>query len=708
MSERATHDFPPGGHAPGAGQPLVQVSGLHVEYRTRSGAFEALHDIGFQLRAGEVLGVVGESGCGKSTLAAAMMGLLPPNGRVASGEIQVAGEDLLALDPAHLRRLRGERVSIIFQDPLTSLNPTFPIATQMVNAQRAHDLGDGDRDRRQRAVEMLERVGIPDPDDRVDSYPHQFSGGMRQRIMIATALLLGPKLLIADEATSALDVTLQAQILALLRRLCREQGTAIMLISHDLGVISELSERVVVLYAGRVAEAGELDEILSRPKHPYTRKLIAAVPSRHRRDERLATIRGRVPSLAALPPGCTFANRCDYAQPVCEEGEPHVFQADGHGARCLIYSPPDSGYDKAAAEDVARREAADSVAPPLPQPTDEVLLSMQGLQVHFGAEAGFLARFTGRSPAPVRAVDGIDVEFRRGEAVGLVGESGSGKTTLGKALLGLAPLTGGRVAFDSQALDELDRAGWRQLRQRIQMIFQEPSGSLSPRTNVGKLLTEPYRINDVPKEDRYSVDELLAMVGLSSEQATKYPHQLSGGQARRVGIARALAVKPEFIVADEPTSGLDVSAAASVLNLLQDLRREFDLTYLVITHDLNLVGYVTDRVAVMYLGKVVEIGTADQLFDRPRHPYTQALLASIPDPVAERIADVTARVAGEIPSPQNPPSGCRFRTRCPYAEDRCAEDVPLLYDVGDGQRAACHFWEEIAADQKARTGPHES
>lgn len=690
--------------------PALAVDGLHVAYHVADGSFEALSDISFELAPGEALGVVGESGCGKSTLSSAILQLLPPNGRTAAGSVRLGGTELTELDEEALRRVRGDRIGMVFQDPLTSLNPTFRIGTQMANAMEANGVGDDAADRRRRAVEMLERVGIPDAEARIDDYPHQFSGGMRQRIMIATVLLLEPDLLIADEATSALDVTLQAQILELLRELAREQNAALIVISHDIGVISDTCESLVVLYAGRAVEAGPVADVLRDPQHPYTQSLVAAVPSYRRRDGRLATISGRVPSLTDLPSGCTFAPRCAFEQEVCSQGEPRLVEVDGAAGRrvrCLIYDPS-SSYDRAGADSTAASAATS--ANPGGAPDDGVLLGVHGLEVRFGGERSLLDRLRGHHPSPVRAVDGVDLEVRRGEVVGLVGESGSGKTTMGKAILRLAPVSGGEVRFEGTRIDDADAATWRGLRRRLQMIFQEPYGSLSPRRRVHQIVTEPYTIMDVPPEEQQEVDELLEMVGLSSEQADKYPHQLSGGQARRVGIARALAASPDVIIADEPTAGLDVSAASGILNLLGDLRRDLGLTMVLITHDLNMVGYVADRIAVMYLGSIVELGTSDAIFDAPRHPYTRALLSAIPDPATTEVSTEGGMpVRGEIPSPANPPSGCRFRTRCAFADERCARERPLLED-GAGRLVACHYAEEIAmgARRPTSTGPAQS
>ncbi|MBO0829530.1 MAG: ABC transporter ATP-binding protein, partial [Streptosporangiales bacterium] len=479
--------------------PVLQVENLHVSYRVRTHSFEVLHDICLDLAPGGVVGVVGESGCGKSTLASAMMHLLPPNGRVTSGRVSLHGRDVLRLSDRDLRRVRGREIGMVFQDPLNSLNPTVRVSTQILNALRAHAQPDQRRgDMRRDAVRMLDRVGIPDAERRIDDYPHQFSGGMRQRIMVATTLLLHPDVLICDEATSALDVTTQAQILTILTELCREQGTALVVVSHDIGVISHLADQVLVLYAGRTVESGPAAQVLAQPQHPYTRKLLAAVPSRHRRSERLMTIPGRVPSLADLPSGCTFADRCHAVQDACRGEEPPLREVAGAQARCLLEVR--DAAEPAEAEPPAEPRVADAAGREA-----SALLRTRALEVHFAGRRG--AR-------TVRAVDGVDLTLDRGEIVGLVGESGSGKTTLGKALLRLVPITGGDVSFHGTDLATLGRRQWRRTRRGLQMIFQEPYGSLSPRQRVAQLVTEPYRINDTPREQRYRVDELLALVGL--------------------------------------------------------------------------------------------------------------------------------------------------------------------------------------------------
>ncbi len=692
--------------------PLLEVDDLGISYHVRGGSLRALTDVSFAVEPGEIVGVVGESGCGKSTLSSALMRLLPPNGEISHGSVSLRGRDLGSLSSDAMRDLRGRELAMIFQDPLTSLNPVFTIGRQMLDVQRAHRSAPRGELRR-RAIELLGQVGIPDAEQRLNDYPHQFSGGMRQRIMIAMALLLEPALLIADEPTSALDVTLEAQIVELLRRLRESHGTAILFVSHDLGVVSHLCDRVIVMYAGRAVEQGTAEQIFGRPRHPYTQALLAAVPSARLRGGRLATIPGRVPSLSALPSGCAFHPRCPLAQDACRVETPRDLRLeDGARVLCHIYDPESSYRSEAvvgtaAADDLSAAEAvaalthaavgADEAAAES-ETAGDVIVRVSGLSTHFGGRRGTLARLSGQVGAgAVRAVDGVDLELRRGEVLGLVGESGSGKTTLGRTILGLESATSGHIEFDGQDLAALSRGDLRRLRRRAQMIFQDPYSSLSPRLRVAYLLTEPYRINDIGDDQRHAVDELLAMVELSSEQAQKYPHELSGGQARRVGIARALSLNPEFLVADEPTSGLDVSAAAAVLNLMKDLGRRLGLTYLIITHNLNVVGYIADRIAVMYLGQIIEVGPGERVLQAPAHPYTVGLLSAVSEPDPTRRDRRKLMVAGEIPSPRNPPPACRFHTRCPLATEICKTVTPPLAPIEAGHAVACHHWEQVRA-----------
>ena len=601
-------------------EPLLRVEGLEVSYAVEDARLRALRDVSLDVAPGEIVGIVGESGCGKSTLSSAVLRLLAGNAEVDGGRVLFEGRDLLALSEDEMRDMRGRSLAMIFQDPMTTLNPTFTVGQQLVDAQRAHRSGSRAAQRR-RAIEALAEVGLPDAAERIVDYPHQFSGGQRQRIMIATALLLEPALLIADEPTSALDVTLEAKILELLRRLRRDHGTAILFISHDLGVVARLCDRMMVMYAGRVVEEGPVDAVFADPLHPYTRALLAAMPSSRARGGRLATIPGRVPSLASPPAGCAFADRCRYAEPEFREREPALVDIGGHRVRCHRYDSESwHALPRLVAEEAAERGGHEAAAD-----LDDVLVEVRDLRVHYSGRAAKLLR---RSRGAVRAVDGVSLAVRRGEIVGLVGESGSGKTTLGETIVRLLPPTGGEVRFDGRDITAVRGRELRRFRERAQMIFQDPYSSLSPRRRVSALITEPYAINDVPPAERRDVDELLEMVGLPSELAGKYPNQLSGGQARRVGIARALALEPEFLVADEPTAGLDVSAAAAILNLMKDLRERLGLTYVVITHNLELVSFLADRIAVMYLGRVVEVGPTERIFAAASHPYTRTLLAA--------------------------------------------------------------------------------
>ncbi len=674
---------------------LFQVKNLEIRYHTREGVLTAIRDTSFEMNEGEIVGIVGESGCGKSTVASAVMRLLPPNGEISSGQILFQGRDLRQLDKEEMRAIRGKELAMIFQDPMTSLNPVFSVEGQMIDALRAHQESGEHQSRpqlRSRAVEMLDRVGIADAARQIGEYPHQFSGGMRQRIMIATALMSDPAILIADEPTSALDVTLEAQIIDLIKSLRDELGTAILYITHDLGVVAQLCDRVLVMYAGNIVEAGETLTIFEKPRHPYTRALLRSHPTRSLQAGRLRTIRGRVPSLKELPTGCKFAPRCDYALAACHTTEPRLVQIGGHRVLCHVCDEEievEETAPEAESSDFADRQERTA--------GEDVVVDVRELRTHFSDHVPLLGKVLGQRGGVVRAVDGVDIAIRRGETLALVGESGSGKTTLGRTILRLEPTTGGEILVEGQDITTLRQSALRPMRARMAMIFQDPSSSLSPRMKVSSLLLEPFHIHGIPIDGDDKVDELLEMVGLSSEQADKYPHQLSGGQARRVGIARALALNPELLVADEPTSGLDVSVAAGVLNLLKDLRERLNLTYIVISHNLNVISFIADRVAVMYLGKIVELAETPALFARPRHPYTEALMSAIPLP-DPRLRGKRERIllTGEIPSPRNPPPGCPFHPRCRYAQERCSTEVPLLQSTDRTEHlSACYFPEKV-------------
>jgi peptide/nickel transport system ATP-binding protein len=678
--------------------PILQVRHLEVKYHTREGILTAIRDASFDVNQAEIVGVVGESGCGKSTVASAVMRLLPPNGEISGGQILLRGQDLLQLDPEGMSQLRGKEVSMIFQDAMTSLNPVFSIEQQMVDALKVHRSANGGHMAlKRRAIEMLDRVGIPEPAQRITEYPHQFSGGMRQRIMIAMALLSNPALLVADEPTSALDVTLEAQILELICGLRDELKTSILYITHDLGVIARMCDRVIVMYAGNIVEAGDVYSIFDRPKHPYTQALLRSHPSHSLRERRLTTIRGRVPSLRDLPPGCKFAPRCDLAREMCQGAEPALHQVEGQAVLCHAYGPawPEAGASITPASAVP--PPTSPTGPEGVSATDQLVVATAGLRTHFGDHIALLGQILGQKGGSVRAVDGVDIQIRRGETLGLVGESGSGKTTLGRTILRLVDPTEGEIIIEGQDITRLSQGKLRPLRARMQMIFQDPSSSLTPRMKVSSILLEPFRIHSMPVDDKRKVDELLAMVGLSAEQADKYPHELSGGQARRVGIARALALHPDILVADEPTAGLDVSVAAGILNLLKDLRERLNLTYIIITHNLNVLSFIADRVAVMYLGKIVELAATEGLFSQPRHPYTEALMSAIPIP-DPRLRDTLQHIIleGEIPSARMPPPGCPFHPRCRYAEARCSAQAPRLEPMpGEAHLVACHFPDRV-------------
>ncbi|MFC4358021.1 dipeptide ABC transporter ATP-binding protein [Halobium salinum] len=688
------------------GDPLLSISDLRTQFATDRGRVKAVDGVDLTVREGETVGLVGESGSGKSVTALSAMGLVDDPGEIVSGEVKlrspelaeefrsrrknpgfVDGDvvDLTAAPEESLRAVRGGEMSMVFQDPMTSLNPALTVGEQVGESLRLHQYGgrkkdnwlnavreilpkmgnDLDEQVVERAVEVLSEVGIPEPTTRVDEYPHEFSGGMRQRVLIAIALACRPGLLVADEPTTALDVTIQAQILDLINDLQDELGMSVLMITHDLGVVAETCDRVAVMYAGEIVEEGPVEEIFGNPSHPYTYTLLESIPTEEK--ERLTPIEGNVPDLIDMPDGCNFAPRCPWAKPECTEGDipylQHGPEGVDHRSKCVLddFDTNEYGEDDALA-------AAD-------HDVGEPLLETEGLKKHFSRADGLLDEWLGLDGASVKAVDGVDLTVYDGETLGLVGESGCGKSTTGRTLLRLLEPTEGRVVFAGDDLTDLGKDDLRKKRRDMQMIFQDPMSSLDPRMTVGQIVTEPLKIHDLPAEGsgdrsareqrRERVTELLEAVGLDPNQRARYPHELSGGQRQRVGIARALAVDPDFIVADEPVSALDVSVQAQILNLMEDLQEEFGLTYLFIAHDLSVVRHICDRIAVMYLGEVVEVADTDELFADPKHPYTQALLSAIPEPDPTADTDDRVILEGDVPSPINPPSGCHFRTRCP-------------------------------------------
>ncbi len=661
------------------GESLLQVRGLRVELGTGDGAVRAVDGVDLSIQRSETFALLGESGCGKSMTALALMRLLPPVGRISDGEVLLDGLGLLDLPEASMRQERGGRVGMIFQEPMTSLNPVMRIGDQIAESVRLHDPQARDHID-DRVVELLTQVGIPDPVRRAREYPHQLSGGMKQRVMIAIALAGRPKLLIADEPTTALDVTIQAQVLTLLKDLQRDSGMAILLITHDLGVVAETADRVAVMYAGQIVENAPVKQFFSRPAHPYSRMLFRSLPDASRRDKPLTVIPGMVPPLSQRFTGCRFVARCQAATTECELREPPWLAVEQQGWRCH-YRP----------DEVVLKDAADTVPPPVSDAPD-TLMTVQDLQVYFPIRQGLLRRTVGH----VKAVDGVSLALQTGRTLALVGESGCGKTTVGKGLLQLLKPTGGRVDYAGTELTTLDGGALRKLRRDFQIIFQDPAASMNPRMLVRDIVAEGLVAQGLMKEQaarHRKVTELLAQVGLPAEAADRYPHEFSGGQRQRICIARALALQPKLIVCDEPTSALDVSVQAQVLNLLKELQHRLGLSYLFITHNISVVAYLADEVAVMYLGRIVERGPVHRVLDAPAHPYTQALLSAVPQPEPDRHHQVI-RLGGELPSPANPPTGCHFHPRCPQAMPQCHQTYPPVFSGEQGHQVAC--WLEQA------------
>lgn len=673
---RSVHDPQP--------EMVLQVEDLHTEIRMRHGVVHAVDGISLAIREGQTLGIVGESGCGKSMTAMSILRLLPPGGHITGGSVRLGGVDLLALPESEMRTRRGSDIGMIFQDPLTSLNPTMPIGAQIAEAVRLHRHVSQAK-ALDRAVEVLDMVGIARARKRIEDYPHQFSGGMRQRVVIAIALACEPRLLIADEPTTALDVTIQAQILDLIDSLRSDLGMAVMLVTHDLGVIAGHADRVSIVYAGQVVENADTAELFSRSQHRYTQALFNAMPERASdAGESLLNIPGLPPDLSQPQIGCRFAARCRFAQADCRASEPPLERLPGSaqpGHSFACYHPVGT---TAPVQLVRSRWAEREETEP------ETLLQAEHLIKEFPITHGVLQRRVGA----VSAVADVSFEVSRGRTFGLVGESGCGKTTTGRLLCGLDLPTSGVVRVEGADVSRWKGKAGRRRRRSMQFMFQDSYASLDPRMRVGSIIREPLdiqRIGTRRSRDK-TVAKLLDSVGLPRAARERYAHELSGGQRQRVGLARALALEPSLIVADEPVSALDVSVQAQILNLMRELQNTRDVTYVLISHDMGVVRYLSDRIGVMYLGKLVEVGTAEEVYLHPTHPYTRGLIDAIPsvDPEAEK--RTTLAVQGELPSAADPPSGCRFRTRCPFAKEVCALEEPTLETAGpDGHLVACHF-----------------
>jgi peptide/nickel transport system ATP-binding protein len=663
---------------------ILDIKNLTTHIQLTSSVVRAVDGIDLHLDAGETLGVVGESGCGKSMTGLSIMGLLPSGGRIVEGSIMFGDTDLARLSQAQLRKIRGNDIAMVFQDSATALNPTKTIGDQVAEPVRLHR-GLNRNDAMDRATEVLDLVGIPRPRERLDDYPHQLSGGLRQRVLIAMALACEPKLLIADEPTTALDVTIQAQILELLDRLKEQLGMAVLLITHDMGVVAGRADRINVMYAGQIIESTNTSELFAHMHHPYTQSLLASIPQLDQDTSvTLFSIPGLPPDLTDPPPGCRFAPRCHLASDRCRTDEPPL-AATTAAHRYACWHPVDGPIERPPAPQRAARLTAVDVSSGPP------LLEINNLVREFQVGNPLLPWM---SLGSVKAVSGVSLTVRAGETFGLVGESGCGKTTLGRLIVALEHPDGGQLRLSGDDVSSFGRRTLRRRRRDLQMMFQDPYASLDPRMRVGKILAEPLVIQGIG--DRRSraarIGEMLGEVGLPPSSVDRFPHEFSGGQRQRIGLARALMLNPAVIVADEPVSALDVSIRSQVLNLMKRLQAEHNLTYVVISHDLAVVKYLADRIGVMYLGRMVESGTGDDIYNRPAHPYTAGLLSAIPipDPAIERSKDAVG-VKGELPSPINPPSGCRFRTRCPRAEQRCADEVPELRSFGPGHVAACHF-----------------
>ncbi len=678
-------------------QPVVTVQNLGLAYETRKGDIHAVRDVSFELYRGETLGIVGESGCGKSTVAYGLVNYMGKNGKIVKGDIIFQGQSLVGRSEEELRRLRGDQISMVYQDPMTSLNPVLRIGEQMTEVLTVHR-GISDEEARERCVEMLRRVYMPDPEKVLHRYPHQISGGQQQRVIIAMAMLNNPALLIMDEPTTALDVTVEAAALDLVADLRRDFDTAILIISHNLGVIARVSDRVGVMYAGEMVELASVEDIYANPLHPYTQGLIRCLPKlgRDKASSILYPIRGRVPSPADLPPGCTFGPRCDYARDACRQKRIELRSIyDGHRARCLFAEEIDASQWQPT-EDLIIPDLEEVVAA---KGDSDTLLKVDELKTYYRHPSSSALSLIGLGKKEyVKAVDGVTFDLAHGKTLGVVGESGCGKSTLIKAIIGLEEVTAGQADFMGFEVKGGVRQRDLSMIRELQMVFQNPDSTMNPTYSVGQQIERPLRrFKVVPKDQiREEVVRLLRAVKLDEYYYDRLPRQLSGGEKQRVGIARALAGRPDLVLCDEPVSALDVSVQAAVLNLLLEIQARLGTTMIFIAHDLSVVRFFSDYIAVMYLGRFMEIGAADAIYAPPYHPYTESLLAAVPVPDPS-IKQEHIRLEGNVPSPLNPPSGCPFQTRCPRRSmlpDEgliCETEMPSYHEAGDGHRIFCHI-----------------
>jgi peptide/nickel transport system ATP-binding protein len=673
---------------------LLKVEDLKTQFVTERGLVKAVDGVTYDIHEGEIVGLVGESGCGKSVSQLSVLQLIPnPPGRIVGGKAIFDGQDILqyAANGAEMRSIRGGKIAMIFQEPMTSLNPALTIARQLNEVMQLH-LSMDERQARERSVELLGLVGIPDAERRVDDYPHQFSGGMRQRVMMAMAVSCNPRLIIADEPTTALDATIQAQLLEIMKEMVVRFNTAMVMVTHNLGIVARYAQRINVMYAGRIIESGTVKELWDNPLHPYTISLLRCVP---KVGKKLTPIEGSPPHLINMPPTCPFLPRCQYKTTICGrdawtglryvEGQHYVAcPVDTRSVRPTLTAP-------SSVKGVGMAESMAGVQALTARPAkDDVLLDVRNLRMYFPVTRGLLRR----KVADVKAIDDVSFKIRKGETLGLVGESGCGKTTVGRCTQRLYRPTAGEIFFEGQDVALLSKNRLKPLRRKMAVVFQDPYGSLNPRMNAGSIIGEPLRVHHLVKsnkEYREKIEDLFSMAGLDPSMTDRFPHEFSGGQRQRIAIARALAGEPSLIICDEPISALDVSIQAQIINLLQELQqRKEGLTYMFISHDLLAVQYVSTRVAVMYLGRIVEIADSQELYENTLHPYSRALLSAVPFP-DPHLEETRERIVleGDVPSPLNPPSGCHFHTRCPIAVSECSETTPPLRDVGKGHEVAC-------------------
>ncbi|MBO1269529.1 ABC transporter ATP-binding protein [Arthrobacter cavernae] len=694
------------------GDAVLSVRDLNVRFNSENGVVHAVRGVDFDLMAGKTLGIVGESGSGKSVTSMAIMGLLPTTAEI-TGSVRFKGKELLGLSDKAMCRHRGSDIAMVFQDPLSSLTPVYTVGHQIIEALTVHNPAMSKQAKESRAVELLRMVGIPSPKDRIKAFPHEFSGGMRQRVMIAIAIANDPRVLIADEPTTALDVTIQAQVLEVLHTAQEETGAAVVMITHDLGVVAGMADDIMVMYAGKPVETGTVEDIYYAPRMPYTMGLLGAVPRVDASQKNsLVPIEGTPPNLALPVTGCSFAPRCPLASDACLAGEPELWAvsgSEGHQAACI------KADSLATDVDVHRIFHAPPVPVSkfdgVPRQERNTVLELRDVKKHFPLLKGALFK---RRIGTVKAVDGLSFDIREGECLSIVGESGCGKTTTLLEIMEFHPAQQGEVVIGGVSNKVATDAKTKQaMRKEMQMVFQDPTGALDPRFTVYEVLAEPLENLGMPRAAiKKRIMELMKLVGLQADHVNRFPNQFSGGQRQRIGIARALAVNPKLVVLDEPVSALDVSVQAGVINLLDQLRAELGLSYLMVAHDLSVVRHISDRVAVMYLGKIVETGDVDRVFDNPRHPYTRALLSAIPvpDPEVERTRERII-LQGDLPTPLDAPKGCNFATRCPVfaalpeaKKEKCLTFEPPLTpegnaSEGDDQEFACFFPDgELDAD----------